>query len=88
MKKVFRVVSSGVFVTLFSGFLFYCMVAGAGRSSRAGTIAYVIMAAVLSIGISVSLCVGFCHIQKLQKQLREMEERAVKCQDRRNERNL
>lgn len=85
MKKVFRVVSSGVFVTLFSGFLFYCMVAGAGRNSRVGTIAYVAMAAVLSIGISVSLCAGFYHIQKLQKQLREMENRTVKCQEGRKE---
>lgn len=85
MKKVFRVVSLWMFVTLFSGFLFYCMVAGAERNSRAGTIAYVVMAAVLSIGISVSLCGGFCHIQKLQKQLKEVRDMVVKCSDRTNE---
>ena len=64
MKKVLETGIEVVFAGLLAGCLFYCMVAGAG------TTAYVILAAILSIAISVTLCAGFHYIRKLKKQLR------------------
>ena len=63
MKKVLETGIEVVFAGLLAGCLFYCMVAGAG------TTAYVILAAILSIAISVTLCAGFHYIRKLKKQL-------------------
>ena len=67
MKKVLETGIEVVFAGLLAGCLFYCMVAGAG------TTAYVILAAILSIAISVTLCAGFHYIRKLKKQLEELE---------------
>ena len=68
MQKALKIIVSTAFVLFLSGCLFYCMVAGAG----AGAVAYVIMAAILSIAISVSLCAGFHYIRHLQKLLKEL----------------
>ena len=65
MKKVLETGIEVVFAGLLAGCLFYCMVAGAG------TTAYVILAAILS----VTLCAGFHYIRKLKKQLEELEEK-------------
>ena len=65
MQKALKLLISIVFVLGLSGCLFYCMVAGAG----AGAVAYVIMAAILSLVISVLLCAGFHYIRHLQKLL-------------------
>ena len=72
MKKVLETGIEVVFAGLLAGCLFYCMVAGAG------TTAYVILAAILSIAISVTLCAGFHYIRKLKKQLEELEEKKKK----------
>lgn len=69
MKKVLETGIEVVFAGLLAGCLFYCMVAGAG------TTAYVILAAILSIVISVTLCAGFHYIRKLKKQLKELKEK-------------
>ena len=69
MRKALKIAGSTAFVLFLSGSLFYCMVAGAG------TTAYVILAAILSIAISVTLCAGFHYIRKLKKQLEELEEK-------------
>lgn len=55
-----------------AGCLFYCMVAGAGTGKCA--LAYVIMAAVMAVTISVTICAGIRYIQKLQDQLKELKE--------------
>lgn len=49
-----------------AGCLFYCMIAGAGTGK--GALAYVIMAAVMAVTISVTICAGIRYIQKLQDQ--------------------
>ena len=67
MQKALKITISTVFVFFLSVCLFYCMVAGAGT----GSVAYVIMAAILSVVISVSLCAGFHYIRHLQKLLKE-----------------
>ena len=67
MKKVLETGIEVVFAGLLAGCLFYCMVAGAG------TTAYVILAAILSIAISVTLCAGFHYIRKLKRQLEELD---------------
>ena len=69
LKKVLETGIEVVFAGLLAGCLFYCMVAGAG------TTAYVILAAILSIAISVTLCAGFHYIRKLKRQLEELEEK-------------
>ena len=72
MKKVLETGIEIVFAGFLAGCLFYCMVAGAG------TAVYVILAAILSITISVTLCAGFHYIrklQKLQKQLKDLSEK-------------
>ena len=68
MGKIIRIIASAGFVIFLSACLFYCMVAGAG----AGEVIYVIIAAVLSVGISVLLCAGFHYIRHLQKLLKEL----------------
>ena len=55
-----------------AGCLFYCMIAGAGPGK--GALAYVIMAAVMAVTISVTICAGIRYIQKLQDQLKELKE--------------
>lgn len=69
MKKVLETGIEIVFAGFLAGCLFYCMVAGAG------TTVYVILAAILSITISVTLCAGFHYIRKLQKQLKDLKEK-------------
>ena len=69
MKKVLETGIEVVFTGLLAGCLFYCMVAGAG------TTAYVILAAILSIVISVALCAGFHYIRKLKEQLKALKEK-------------
>ena len=71
MQKLLKIIISTVFVVFLSGCLFYCMVAGAGK----GAVAYVIMAGILSVAISVLLCAGFPYIRHLQKLLAETGER-------------
>lgn len=71
MQKLLKIIISTVFVVFLSGCLFYCMVAGAGE----GAVAYVIMAGILSVAISVLLCAGFHYIRHLQKLLEETGER-------------
>ena len=48
------------------------MIAGAGTGK--GALAYVIMAAVMAVTISVTICAGIRYIQKLQDQLKELKE--------------
>ena len=72
MRKTLKIAGSTVFVLFLSRNLFYCMVAGAGTG--AGALAYVLMAAVLSVLISVILCLGFHYICHLRKLLRELGE--------------
>ena len=72
MRKALKIAGSTAFVLFLSGSLFYWMVAGAGTG--AGALAYVIMAAVLSVLISVTLCLGFHYICRLRKLLRELGE--------------
>ena len=70
MGKIIRIIASAGFVIFLSACLFYCMVAGAGAGE--GEVIYVIIAAVLSVGISVLLCAGFHYIRHLQKLLKEL----------------
>lgn len=61
MKKVLETGIEVVFAGLLAGCLFYCMVAGAG------TTAYVILAAILSIAISVTLCARIFTISRAEE---------------------
>ena len=70
MRKALKIAASVMLVTVLSACLFYCLVAGAGE----GATIYVIMAAILSIAISVALCLGFLYIRHLQKLLKELSE--------------
>lgn len=76
MKKVMKIVVSVIFVGFLSGCLFYCMVAGAGQGK--GTLGYMIMAGILAVGISATLCAGYHYIRSLQKKLEEMNDRIMK----------
>ena len=73
MRKALKIAGSTAFVLFLSGSLFYCIVAGAGTG--AGALAYVIMAAVLSVLISLTLCLGFHYIRRLRKLLKEIGEK-------------
>ena len=55
MRKGLKIAGSTVFAAALSSCLFYCMVAGA----KSGAVVYVVMAALLSVIISVTLCAGF-----------------------------
>ena len=63
MRKGLKIAGSTVFAAALSSCLFYCMVAGA----KSGAVVYVVMAALLSVIISVTLCAGFHYI--IQKEL-------------------
>ena len=65
MRKGLKIAGSTVFAAALSSCLFYCMVAGA----KSGAVVYVVMAALLSVIISVTLCAGFHYIRHLQKLL-------------------
>lgn len=69
MKKALITGIEVIFAAFLAGCLFYCMVAGAG------TTAYIILAAILSIVISVTLCAGYHYIRKLKEQLRELQKK-------------
>ena len=59
MRKGLKIAGSTVFAAALSACLFYCMV----------------MAALLSVIISVTLCAGFHYIRHLQKLLKELSEK-------------
>ena len=80
MKKVMKIVVSVIFVTFLSGCLVYCMIAGAGQGK--GTFGYMIMAGILAVGISVTLCAGYHYIRSLQKKLEEMNDRIMEVKSR------
>ena len=71
MRKGLKIAGSTVFAAALSVCLFYCMVAGA----TSGAVVYVVMAALLSVIISVTLCAGFHYIRHLQKLLKELSEK-------------
>lgn len=71
MRKGLKIAGSTVFAVALSSCLFYCMVAGA----KSGAVVYVVMAALLSVIISVTLCAGFHYIRHLQKLLKELSEK-------------
>ena len=71
MRKGLKIAGSTVFAAALSSCLFYCMVAGA----KSGAVVYVVMAALLSVIISVTLCAGFHYIRHLQKLLKELSEK-------------
>ena len=62
MRKGLKIAGSTVFAAALSACLFYCMVD-------------VVMAALLSVIISVTLCAGFHYIRHLQKLLKELSEK-------------
>ena len=68
MRKGLKIAGSTVFAAALSSCLFYCMVAGA----KSGAVVYVVMAALLSVIISVTL---FHYIRNLQKLLKELSEK-------------
>lgn len=80
MNKVMKIVVSVIFVAFLSGCLFYCMIAGAGQGKE--TFGYMIMAGILSVGISATLCAGYHYIHCLQKKLEEMNDRILKLKNR------
>ena len=71
MRKGLKIAGSTVFAAALSACLFYCMVAGA----KSDAVVYVVMAALLSVIISVTLCAGFHYIRHLQKLLKEFSEK-------------
>ena len=46
-----------------------------GSRAKSGAVVYVVMAALLSVIISVTLCAGFHYIRHLQKLLKELSEK-------------